>query len=52
MSQVELRRRKVSDSKNEDAPSRPSVDESKEKEEVVWGKTPSGEGASLSVVDV
>jgi len=40
MSQVELRRRKVSDSKNEDAP---SVDESKEKEEVVWGKTPSGE---------
>lgn len=51
MSQGELRRRKVSDSKKEDVSSRPSVDDARTKEEVVWGKTPSGEGAFLSLVD-
>lgn len=44
MSQGELRRRRVSGSKSEDASSRTLEDKGKKPEEVVWGKTPSGEG--------
>lgn len=49
MSQGELRRRRVSGSKSEDASSRAPEDKGKKQEEVVWGKTPSGEGMLVSL---